>query len=47
MKVLMVFAVMTMVACSSAKTETVTDTTATKTVDSANVTDSVRPDSVK
>jgi hypothetical protein len=51
MKVFMVFAVMTMAACSSAKTETVADTTATTTVDSAgviNVTaDSVRTDSVK
>ena len=51
MKVLMVFAVMTMAACSSAKTETVTDTAATTTVDSAgviNVTvDSAPVDSVK
>ena len=51
MKVFMVFAIMTMVACSSAKTETVTDTTATTTVDSAgviNVTvDSAPVDSVK
>jgi hypothetical protein len=51
MKVFMVFAVMAMTACSSAKTETVADTSATTTVDSAGVinvtTDSVRTDSVK
>ena len=51
MKVFMVFAVMAMAACSSAKTETVADTTATTTVDSAgviNVTiDSVHTDSAK
>jgi hypothetical protein len=51
MKVLMVFAVMAMAACSSAKTETVADTTAATTVDSAGVinvtTDSVPADSVK
>ena len=51
MKVFMVFVVMVMTACSSAKTETVADTTAATTVDSAgviNVTvDSVQPDSVK
>ena len=51
MKVFMVFAAMAMAACSSAKTETVADTTAVTTVDSAgviNVTvDSVQPDSVK
>ena len=51
MKVFMVFAAMAMAACSSAKTETVADTTATTTVDSAgviNVTvDSAQPDSAK